>query len=143
MKELILKQIFYIPTEPEAHLTPLGTPCAVNTWAKRDRFQIEVFHMLSAWTNHHIRMTTEAEAHLPSPHLYWSIQKQKSAKQGTTQITLAKIDGKGGKLSLLYLVMVYVESCCWAVMTKCFHVMQELQELEKKVYPRWARREKR
>lgn len=83
MKELILKPIFYIPTEPKAHLTPLGTPCAVvNTWSKCDRFQTEVFYMLSPWTNHHIRKTTGAEAHLPSPHLYWSIQKKKKHKIG-------------------------------------------------------------
>lgn len=33
-------------------------------------------------------------------------------------MTLAQIDGKGEKLPLLYLVMLYVESCSWTLMTK-------------------------
>lgn len=48
------------------------------------------------------------------------VREKKGTKQGTTQMTLAQIDGKGEKLPLLYLVMLYVESCSWTLMTKWF-----------------------
>lgn len=64
--KLVLMPIFYISTEPESHLTPLGTPCAVvNTWSECDRFQKKVFYMLCWWRNNHIRKTMETEAYLP------------------------------------------------------------------------------
>lgn len=51
------------------------------------------------------------------------------------------MDGKGGRLPLLCLMMEYVESC-WAFRTKCLQVTQSLQDLYEKVCLREVGREK-